>query len=69
MRCYFHLVNEIEQITDHHGVEVSTIEAAYAQAMSAIVELREEVEKPADLVGWRLTGVDQAGAVLLSITL
>ena len=70
MRCYFHLVNSHEAITDDTGIEVSDLTTMQAQALQAIHEIRgEAIQAGALWHGWRLDVVDQAGSVLLSIPL
>jgi hypothetical protein len=65
MRCYFHLVSCHGEILDETGVEVSDLEAAEAEALKAVQELREE-DPDADehLQGWRLVIANQSGEVL-----
>jgi hypothetical protein len=70
MRCYFHLVTSHEQILDEEGIEVSNVEDAKAQALSAVNELRQEYAGAIeDWSGWRLDIVDSEGRFLHSIQL
>jgi hypothetical protein len=70
MRCYFNLVNGMDRITDHDGIEVQDIDHAVAQAMKAIEELREEDHAvPSDWTNWSLEVTDSSGIVLFSIDL
>ena len=70
MRCYFHLVNEQELLTDPYGIEVTDLAMAHAEALTAIEELLQE--DPAlehDLIGWSLVVADGAGKSLLLLPL
>ena len=70
MRCYFHLVNGHELITDDTGVEIIDLARARDFALQAIDDIREEaIEVGASWQGWRLDVVDPSGNVLLSIPL
>jgi hypothetical protein len=70
MRCYFHLVNSHELITDDTGVEVLDLAMAQIFALQAIEDIREEaIQLGASWQGWRLDVVDSSGNVLLSIPL
>ena len=70
MRCYFHLVNGHELITDDTGVEILDLARARDFALQAIDDIREEaIEVGASWQGWRLDVVDPSGNVLLSIPL
>ncbi|PVE21823.1 hypothetical protein DC522_24495 [Microvirga sp. KLBC 81] len=70
MRCYFNLVSDEETMLDDEGVEVRDLDQAWAQALKAIAELREEAE--GDFIEWdrwRLEATDAKGKVLFSIKL
>lgn len=70
MRCYFHLVNDHEEILDDTGIEVRDLESAKAQAILAISELRREIGPEAhDWSGWRLDIVCPQGSLLYSMPL
>ena len=70
MRCYFHLVNSHEEILDNEGIEVSDLEAAKAQALVAIEDIREEaIQAGASWQGWRLEITDPSGRVLACLSL
>jgi len=70
MKCYFHLVNGSEKITDQDGIEVRDIEQAHLQAMKAIAELREEDDTASsDWTNWSLEVTDAFGNILFSINL
>ena len=70
MRCYFHLVNGVEEILDDTGVEVRDLESAKAQAALAINELRREIGPDvSDWSGWRLEIVCPEGTLLFSMPL
>jgi hypothetical protein len=70
MRCHFHLVNCQVAIFDDTGVEVTDIEAAKAQALKAIQEMRlEDSQVDEDWQGWKLDIADPSGDILLSIPL
>jgi hypothetical protein len=70
MRFYFHLMNNHEEILDDVGIEVSDLEDAKLQALSAINELRQEyADVIEDWSGWRLDIVCPAGRILHSIRL
>jgi len=70
MRCYFHLVNDHEEIIDNTGIEVCDLESAKAQALLAIDELRDEIGDDAeDWSGWRLDIVCPEGTLLHSMRL
>jgi hypothetical protein len=70
MRCYFHLVNGHELITDDTGVEIIDLARARDFALQAIEDIREEaIDVGASWQGWRLDVVDPSGNVLLSIPL
>jgi hypothetical protein len=70
MRCYFNLVNGSEKILDPDGIEVRDLEQAYAQALKAIDELREEDDASAgEWSNWSLEVTDSAGSVLFHINL
>ncbi len=68
MRCYFHLVNGHERLTDPHGIKVPNLAMAHAEALRAIEELREEAFEP-DMTGWSLVIADGAGRSLFEISL
>jgi hypothetical protein len=70
MRCYFNLISDEETMLDDEGVEVRDLDQAWAQALKAIAELRQEAE--GDLIEWdrwRLEATDSMGKVLFSIKL
>lgn len=70
MRCYFNLVSDDETMIDEEGVEVRNIDQAWAQALKAIAELREEAE--GDFIEWdrwSLQATDASGAILFSLKL
>ena len=67
MRCYFHLVNGRERLTDPHGIKVTNLAMAHAEALRAIEELREDFEP--DMTGWSLVIADGAGRSLFEISL
>ena len=70
MRCYFHLVSPCGVILDEIGIEVTDLEAAEAEALRAVQELRDEDdEADNDLTGCQLNITDRSGHVLLSIPL
>ena len=70
MRVYFHLQNGTGMIRDGEGVEVSDLDAAKAEALNAISDVRGGVGSEAhDWAGWKLAVVDEAGALLLSLDL
>jgi hypothetical protein len=70
MRCYFHLVSSFEEILDSEGIEVSDLEDAKVQALSAIYELRRDYAGAIEDWGsWRLNIVDGDGRLLHSIPL
>lgn len=70
MKCYFNLVNGNERIRDQEGIEVKDIEQAWAQAIKAIEELREEDDGEAgDWDNWSLEVTDASGIVLFAINL
>jgi hypothetical protein len=71
MRCYFHLVNSHERLTDPHGIKVANLglAMAHAEALRAIEELREENAFEPVMTGWSLAVADAAGRSLLSLSL
>jgi hypothetical protein len=70
MQCYFHLVSGDDAILDDTGVEVTDLEAAEAEALRAIQELREEDSgADEDWQGWQLNVTDRSGHLLFSIPL
>jgi hypothetical protein len=70
MRCFFNLVNGIEEITDDDGIEVNGIEQARTQALKAIAELRhEDNDVASEWKNWWLEVSDADGTVLFSISL
>jgi len=70
MRCFFHLVNDHEEIVDNTGIEVHDLESAKAEALLAITELRQEIGEDADdWTGWRLDIVCSQGTLLHSLSL
>ena len=65
MRCYFHLTNGDETISDDHGIEVSDGESARRLAVEAVVEYRAaHPQRVADGDGWKVVAVDASGAIL-----
>jgi hypothetical protein len=70
MRCFFHLVNDHEEIVDNTGIEVHDLESAKVQALVAIHELRREIgEEADDWSGWRLDIVCSRGSLLHTMAL
>jgi hypothetical protein len=70
MRCFFHLVNDHEEIVDNTGIEVEDLENAKVQALLAITELRQEIGADIeDWSGWRLDIVCPRGTLLHSMLL
>jgi hypothetical protein len=70
MRCFFHLVNDHEEIVDNTGIEVQDLESAKVQALLAITELRQEIGADIeDWSGWRLDIVCPEGTLLHSMLL
>jgi hypothetical protein len=70
MRCFFHLVNDLEEIVDNTGIEVHDLESAKVQALLAITELRQEIGgRTQDWTGWRLDIVCPYGTILHSLQL
>lgn len=70
MRCFFHLVNDHEEIVDNTGIEVHDLESAKVQALLAVTELRQEIgEDIEDWAGWRLDIVCPQGRLLHSMPL
>lgn len=70
MRCFFHLVNDFEEIVDNSGIEVHDLENAKVQALLAITELRHEIgAEIEDWSGWRLDIVCPQGTLLHSMPL
>jgi len=70
MRCYFHLVNGDEIISDDTGVEILDLETAHEFALQAIDDIRTpSTQLGASRKGWRLDVADPFGNILLSIPL
>jgi hypothetical protein len=70
MRCFFHLVNDHEEIVDNTGIEVQDLESAKVEALLAITELRHEIgAEIEDWSGWRLDIVCREGTLLHSLLL
>ncbi len=70
MRCYFHLVNGSEEISDRVGLEVADVDQARAEAIEALQALTKEDESASDAwAGWRLNVSDASGTILFSINL
>jgi hypothetical protein len=70
MRCFFHLVNDHEEIVDNTGIEVQDLESAKVEALLAITELRHEIgAEIEDWSGWRLDIVCPEGTLLHSLPL
>ena len=70
MRCYFHLVNGLEEIRDRVGLEVANVDQARAEAIETLQALIKEDQSAADAwAGWRLNVSDASGTVLFSINL
>jgi len=70
MRCYFNLMSDDETLLDEEGVEVRDLDQAWAQALKAIAELRQEAEFDlTEWERWRLEATDSTGKVLFSIRL
>ena len=68
MRLYFHLQKGTEAIRDEDGIEVSDVDAARAEALNTIREMRsaEDRERP-DWTGWKLAVADESGALLFAL--
>jgi hypothetical protein len=70
MRYYFNLVNDTERIVDGDGVEAKDLDQAWAQALKAIEELREEDgAEVGDWSDWHLEVTDAFGTIVFSIKL
>jgi hypothetical protein len=70
MRLYFDLGDGRRTIPDVDGVEVPNLDGARRIVLDAIRELREEDPSITwDWSGWRLSVVDSAGTVVLTIDL
>jgi hypothetical protein len=70
MRCYFHLVNDHEEILDETGLVISSLEDAKHHALVAICELRRDAsEVSEEWDGWRLEIVCSQGRLLHSLRL
>lgn len=70
MRCYFNLISDDETLLDNEGVDVKDLDQAWAQALKAIAELRQETDVDfTEWERWRLEATDSAGRVLFSIKL
>ena len=70
MRCYFCLSHGREVLPDHEGVECSSLDEAYTEAVQAIYDVYEECDAPEfDWNGWTLTALNAAGQVLFSVSL
>jgi hypothetical protein len=70
MKFYFNLVSDDETIIDDEGIEVRDLDQAWAQALKAIAELREEGgEDLTEWDNWRLEATDDSGRVHFSIKL
>ena len=70
MRLYFHLQNGTETIRDEDGIDVSDLDAAKAEALNTIQDIRDEQDgQPHDWSAWKLAVVDGSGALLLSLNL
>jgi hypothetical protein len=68
MRLYFHLQNGTEMIRDKDGIEVSDVEAARAEALNAIRDMRSaEDQEPHAWAGWKLAVADESGTLLFSV--
>jgi hypothetical protein len=68
MRLYFHLVDGTATIPDEAGIEVANLDAAKAEALSTIREMRaEHGTEPRDWASWRLVVADASGDVLFSL--
>ena len=68
MRLYFHLLKGTEAIRDQEGIEVSDVDAARAEALSTIRDLRSAEERdPPDWAGWKLAVADESGALLFAL--
>jgi hypothetical protein len=68
MRLHFHLVNGTETIRDEEGIEVADLDAAKAEALNAIREMRGEQDtEPHRWAHWKLAAADETGAFLFSL--
>ena len=67
MRLYFDLQKGTEAIRDEDGIEVSDVDAARAEALNTIREMRSEDREPPDWTGWKLAVADESGALLFSL--
>lgn len=70
MRCYFNLISDDESMIDDEGVEVRDIDQAWAQALKAIAELRDEAEGEfIEWDRWTLQATDSKGNILFTVKL
>jgi hypothetical protein len=70
MRCYFQFVNSLETVLYPAGIETPDINTLEHLAQRAIQALREEADcANEEWRGWHLHVVDEAGGVLLAISL
>jgi uncharacterized protein DUF6894 len=68
MRCYFHLIKGDDVISDDLGVEVSDLDHARAEAITAIAEIKAQCPRLAsEGAGWTLTVTDPGGTILITI--
>jgi hypothetical protein len=68
MPLYFHLQNGTEMIRDEEGIEVSDLDAARAEALDSLRDVRDEEDSDLhDWAGWKLAVFDEAGALLFSL--
>jgi len=70
MRLYFDLRDEQYTLPDVSGVEVSDMAEAWRVASEMVRKLRQEDPSAAqDWLGWTLSAVDPAGAVVFTVNL
>ena len=71
MRCFFHLLGpQGTTLLDEVGVDVSSLEEARTEALTAMAELRSEDSSSSnDWTGWSLRLVDDSDSVLADLPL
>ena len=70
MRCYFHLINGDETITDYSGIDLPGLEEAHMLTVEAIADIRaRQPMLAAEGTGWTLTVADDTGAALFTVSL